>query len=163
MTSRKITKAHYESLAEFRHALRNFLRFSEDAARSAGLTPQQHQALLAIKGFAGRDYVSVGELAERLGLRHHSAVGLVDRLVKGRFARRGPSASDGRRVEVRLSPLGEQKIEQLSEAHLRELWQLRPVMKRMLDSVDRDRRAHCLRGSSLSRKTRPPITRGGPW
>ena len=77
---RPIVKADYEALAAFRHALREFLDFSQEAARRAGLTPQQHQALLAIKGYPGREVVTVSELAERLLLRHHSAVGLLDRL-----------------------------------------------------------------------------------
>src|SRR5579859_1886698 len=78
----ELSKADYEALAEFRWSLRHFLGFSEAAARAAGITPQQHQALLAIKGFPGRDKVSVGELAERLQIEHHSAVGLADRLVR---------------------------------------------------------------------------------
>ncbi|MEO6753630.1 MAG: helix-turn-helix domain-containing protein, partial [Chthoniobacteraceae bacterium] len=82
MAARKrLSKSQYEVLAAFRFALRRFLRFSEDAATAAGITPQQHQALLAIKGFPARDRVTVGELAERLQIRHHSAVGLIDRLV----------------------------------------------------------------------------------
>jgi hypothetical protein len=72
---RPIVKADYEALAAFRHALREFLDFSQAAARRAGLTPQQHQALLAIKGYPGREVVTVRELAERLLLRHHSASG----------------------------------------------------------------------------------------
>src|SRR5260221_2588954 len=79
--SGKLIKAQYETLAAFRYALRRFIRFSEKAAEVAGITPQQHQALLAIKGFPGRDRVAVGELAERLQLHHHSTVGLIDRLV----------------------------------------------------------------------------------
>jgi DNA-binding MarR family transcriptional regulator len=132
-----ITKAHYELLAEFRHALRRFLRFSQVAARSAGLTPQQHQALLAIKGFPGRDYVSVGELAERMQLRHHSAVGLVDRLARRKLVRRVVSAADRRRVEVRLSSMGEAMIARLSAAHLKELRQLGPAIRSLVESVVR--------------------------
>ena len=79
--TKQLSKSQYEMLAAFRYALRQFLHFSEEAAHAAGITPQQHQALLAVKGFRGRDCVTVGELAERLQLRHHSAVGLVDRLV----------------------------------------------------------------------------------
>ncbi|MFZ1056575.1 MAG: MarR family winged helix-turn-helix transcriptional regulator [Opitutaceae bacterium] len=135
MPRNRLTKSHYELLAEFRHALRRFQRFSQEAARSAGLTPQQHQALLAIKGWPGRDYVSVGELAGRLQLKHHSAVGLVDRLVRRRLVRRSPSGADRRRVEVSLSALGEDKIAQLSAAHFRELRQLGPVIKSLLESV----------------------------
>ena len=92
----QLDKAQYEALAAFRHALRKFLRFSETAAQAAGVTPQQHQALLAIKGFPGRDQVTVGELAERLQLRHHSVVGLIDRLVLEKLVIRLPSPKDRR-------------------------------------------------------------------
>jgi DNA-binding MarR family transcriptional regulator len=108
---------------------------SREAAHAAGLTPQQHQALLAIKGFPGREFVSVGELAERLQVRHNSAVGLVDRLARQRLVRRLPSAADRRRVEVRLSRQGEAKIERLSAAHLRELRQLGPGIRELLESM----------------------------
>jgi DNA-binding MarR family transcriptional regulator len=130
-----ISKSHYELLAELRHALRGFHRFSREAALAGGLTPQQHQALLAIKGFPGRDYVSIGELAERLQVRHHSAVGLVDRLVRRRLVRRLSSAVDRRRVEVRLTARGEAKIERLSAAHLGELRQLGPGIRKLLESM----------------------------
>ncbi len=135
MPRTRILKSHYELLAELRHALRRFQRFSRDAARAMGLTPQQHQALLAIKGYPGRDFVSMGELAERLQVRHHSAVGLVDRLVRRRLVRREHSAVDRRRVEVRLSRLGEAKIERLSAAHLKELRQLGPGIRGVLGSM----------------------------
>jgi DNA-binding MarR family transcriptional regulator len=135
MTSRRITKSHYESLAAWRYALRHFLNFSQDAARQADLTPQQHQALLAIKGFPGRDYASIAELAERLQLRHHSVVGLVDRLVSRRLLRRTPSTTDRRRVELRLTPQGEKVIEQLSASHLQELRQLGPELQRLVDAI----------------------------
>ena len=92
--TRRITKSHYELLSALRHALRRFLRFSEEAAHAAGLEPQQHQALLAIKGFPGRDHASIGELAERLQVRHHSAVGLIDRLARRGLVRRAPAAAD---------------------------------------------------------------------
>src|SRR6202044_268812 len=78
--SSPVTKADFEMLASFRYELRRFLHFSEGAAREAGLTPGQHQALLAVKGFPGKDRITIGELAERLQVAHHSAVGLVDRL-----------------------------------------------------------------------------------
>jgi DNA-binding MarR family transcriptional regulator len=138
MTRARITKSHYELLAELRHALRRFQRFSREAARATGLTPQQHQALLAIKGFPGRDYASVGELAERLQVQHHSAVGLVDRLVRQGLARRVSSTLDRRRVEVRLSAKGEAKIERLSAAHLQELRQLGPGIRSLLESMAKE-------------------------
>lgn len=130
-----LSKAQYESLAGLRHALRSFLRFSQDAARTAGISPQQHQALLAIKGFPGRDYVTIGELAVRLHVRHHSAVGLVDRLVRRQLVRRTPSKDDRRRVHVRLSASGEALVARLSAAHLQELRQIRPQLRRLLDAM----------------------------
>src|SRR3979490_1435689 len=76
--NKNVSKKEYEMLASFRYALRQFLHFSEQAAIAAGITPQQHQALLAIKGYPGRDCILVRELAERLQIRHHSAVELID-------------------------------------------------------------------------------------
>ena len=131
----EITKAHYELLAALRHALRRFLHFSQEAAEGAGLTPQQHQALLAIKGFPGRDFATIGELAAQLHLRHHSTVGLVDRLVERRLVRRTPSKEDRRRVEVSLAPQGEQLIRKLSAVHLAELREHGPELHRLLGSI----------------------------
>jgi DNA-binding MarR family transcriptional regulator len=130
-----LTKSHYETLAALRHALRRFLRFSADAARSAGLPSQQHQALLAIKGFPGRDYLTVGELAERLRIRHHSAVGLVDRLMRRKLVGRVHSKTDRRRVHVSLTARGEALIARLSESHLAELRQLGPELRGLIDSM----------------------------
>ncbi len=130
-----LTKSDFERLAALRRALRRFLRFSQEAARAGGLAPQQHQVLLAIKGFPGRDYASIGELAEALDLRHHSAVGLVDRLARRRLVRRAPSAADRRRVEIRLTARGEAILARLSAAHLRELRQLGPELRRLLRSL----------------------------
>jgi DNA-binding MarR family transcriptional regulator len=133
----RLTKSHYETLAGLRHAWRRFLNFSQDAARRSGLTPQQHQALLAIKGFPERDFVSIAELADRLQLRHHSTVGLVDRLVRRRLLLRGASATDRRRVELRLTPKGEKILEKLSRTHLRELRELGPELHRLIGSITR--------------------------
>lgn len=130
-----LAKSHYELLAALRHALRRFLNFSESAARRGELTPQQHQALLALKGFPGRDYVSVGELAERLHLRHHSAVGLVDRLVQRGLLRRTRSKADRRKAEVRLTAGGDAIIARLSAVHLQELRQLGPELHRLIGSI----------------------------
>jgi DNA-binding MarR family transcriptional regulator len=130
-----LTKKDYELLASLRHTLRLFLSFSQKAARQAGLTPQQHQALLAIKGFPGRDHTSVSELAERLQLRHHSVVGLVDRLVRRGVLRRLPNRTDRRRVELHLSPRGEKLIERLSVVHLAELRQRGKELHRVIGSL----------------------------
>ena len=128
----KLSKAQYELLASFRHALRRFLHFSETAATTAGITPQHHQALLAIKGFPGRESASVGELAERLQIRHHSAVGLVDRLVADKLVRRKHSTGDHRQVMVSLTPRGERVLQNLSELHHVQLKTLGPELRRML-------------------------------
>ncbi|HVU23738.1 MAG TPA: MarR family transcriptional regulator [Opitutus sp.] len=133
-----LVKSDYEALAALRHALRRFLRFSAEAARAAGLPPQQHQALLAIKGFPGREYVTIGELAERLRVKHHSAVGLVDRLARRQLVRRAPAAADRRRVHVALTARGEALIARLSETHLAELRQIGPELRRLIAAMPRD-------------------------
>jgi DNA-binding MarR family transcriptional regulator len=130
--TKPLTKSQYEMLAGFRYALRQFLHFSERAAHAAGVTPQQHQALLAIKGFPGRDCVTVGELAERLQLRHHSAVGLVDRLAAEKLVTRAPSTGDRRQVFVQLTPRGQKVLETLSTAHSRQLRRLGPRLTHLL-------------------------------
>lgn len=117
----KISKAEYESLAGFRHALRAFLRFSEVAARSEGLTPQQHQLLLAIKGMPGREWSTVSELADALQFNHNGAVQLVDRVESIGFVRRVPSQTDRRVVEVHLTQSGLDVLARLTELHCREL------------------------------------------
>lgn len=134
-TKRRITKAQYETLASFRYALRLFLRFSEDAAQSVGLKPQQHQALLAIKGFPDRDSITVGELAERLQIRHHSAVGLVDRLCALRLLSRKVSSEDRRHVELTLTDSGEDLLERLSEAHQAQLRTIGPRITEILQRL----------------------------
>lgn len=124
----------YAALADWRYLLRQFMRFSEEAAHDAGLTPQQHQALLAIKGSAEGE-VSLAELAERLQVRHHSAVGLVDRLERHGLVSRASGDGDRRRVFVRLSPSGEERLAVLSAAHRNELQRLAPVLRAALDRL----------------------------
>lgn len=125
----RLAKADYETLAEFRHLLRRFVAFSDAAAEAAGLRPQQHQALLVIKGFAGRERITIGELAERLGIRHHSAVGLVDRLVARNLACRRADRMDRRQVEIALTPRAEALLTRLSLAHRGELTRLAPLFQ----------------------------------
>jgi DNA-binding MarR family transcriptional regulator len=127
-----LTKADYEILAGFRQALRSFTTFSEAAARVAGLTPQQHQALLAIKGAPGRDTLSVGEIADVLGIKPHSAVELVDRLEAAALVRRNPDPQDRRRMLVSLTAQAEAQLADLSAAHVRELQAIRPALLRLL-------------------------------
>ncbi len=131
----RVTKAEYVALAAFRHALRQFLRYSEEAAAAAGLTPQQHQALLALKGFPGRDEITIGELAERLQIRHHSAVELVDRLCSEGLVRRESSLLDRRQVRIELTARGVSFLERLSAAHKDELRRIAPSLHRILDEL----------------------------
>jgi DNA-binding MarR family transcriptional regulator len=132
----RLNQAQYETLAAFRYALRKFTHFSESAAEAAGVTPQQHQALLAIKGFPGRAQVTVGELAERLQLRHHSAVGLIDRLVLEKLVARTPSREDRRQVLIQLTRRGEKTLEKLSALHRKELQRVGPEFSRLLGQLD---------------------------
>lgn len=127
-----VTREQYQMLASFRYALRRFLRFSEEAALGAGITPQQHQALLAIKGFPDRDMITVGELAERLQILHHSAVGLANRLVAMKLARRERNPEDRRQVYLRLTKQGESILAQLSAAHHDQLRRIGPEIKAVL-------------------------------
>jgi DNA-binding MarR family transcriptional regulator len=122
----------YEVLAEFRYLLMRFAAFSEQAAQAAGLAPRQHQALLAIKGYPGGGEVTIGNLAERLGIRHHSTVGLVDRLVsRGHLVRRA-DPNDRRRTLLSLTASGEQALAGLSAAHRQELRRVAPLLKALL-------------------------------
>ena len=123
-----ISQAELEALANFRYALRQFLRFSDEAARAVGLTPQQHQALLSIQGFPGRDRITISELAERLQIQHHSAVGLVDRLVGLKLVKREGGQADRRQVYVRVAPTGARLLARLSAAHREELQRLGPQL-----------------------------------
>jgi DNA-binding MarR family transcriptional regulator len=133
-----LSKEQYETLAALRFALRQFQRFSEEAATATGLTPQQHQALLAIKGYPDREHVTVGELAERLQIRHHSAVGLVDRLAKEKLVRREPSQEDRRQVHIRLTSKGETLLEGLSAVHHEQLRRIGPEWSLLLQRLAAD-------------------------
>ncbi len=134
---RQIDKSQYETLAAFRYALRRFLRFSEGAAEAAGIMAQQHQALLAIKGFPARDKITVGELAERLQLRHHSAVGLIDRLVAEKLVAREPSVEDRRQVLIQLTRRGEEVLEKLASVHREQLKRIGPEISQLLGRLGR--------------------------
>jgi DNA-binding MarR family transcriptional regulator len=127
----------YGTLAEFRYQLRKFLAFSETAAQESGLTPQQHQALLAIKGFSNSEPISVGDLARFLLIRHHTAVELMDRMTKLGLLSRVVDADDGRRVLVKLTGKGEQKLRTLSKIHFEELRSASPALARILKSFQR--------------------------
>lgn len=123
-----ISKPEFESIASFRYAMRRFLRFSEQAARREGITPQQHQLLLAIKGFPGRDSATVSELADRLQMRQHSMVGLIDRTEAQGLVRREQGLTDRRQVFVSLTTAGEAKLRKLSVQHRYELASMREAL-----------------------------------
>jgi DNA-binding MarR family transcriptional regulator len=116
-----LTKEDFEALARFRFGIRRYLRFSEETVRSHGLAPQQYQLLLALKGFPGRDWATVRELAERLQLRHHSVVELVNRAQGAGLVQRTTDPDDARMVRVSLTGDGEQILARLSALHRDEL------------------------------------------
>jgi DNA-binding MarR family transcriptional regulator len=126
-----LADADYRALAEFRFQLRTFLAFASNAAEQAGLAPQQHQALLVIKGYPADDEPTIGYLAERLLIRHHSAVGLVDRLGKAGFLKRNIGKEDRRKVTLALTAKGEAVLAKLATAsrgELRRLALLKPLL-----------------------------------
>jgi len=127
-----LTAVDYENLLEFRTSLRKFLHWSETRARDAGLTPAQHQLMLAVKGHPGDDPPTVGDLADYLLLRHHSAVELIDRAVAAGLVQRARDDGDGRIIRIRLTPEGEARLRRLSTAHLDELRRLAPVLDHLI-------------------------------
>lgn len=124
----------FRALANFRYELRLFLSFSKKAARNVGLTTQQHQALLAIRGF-GTNGLGVGELADRLLLRPHSASELVDRLQRVGLIKRASFDQDKRQVRVVLTEEAEIKLARLSHIHREELRRIGPVLNEVLSAV----------------------------
>jgi DNA-binding MarR family transcriptional regulator len=129
---RKLDKSDYRALSEFRYLLRCFLEFSQEAARNVGLTTRQHQALLAIKGFKEDRPVAIGDLAERLRIRHHSAVELVNRLCDAGLLVRVQDPQDQRRVLLSLTERTDEMLADLSAAHLDELSRIEPMLRRIL-------------------------------
>jgi DNA-binding MarR family transcriptional regulator len=118
---RKVRDFEYAALAELRYRIRHFVQGSDQAALSAGIEPQQYQMLLAIRGLSNHDEASIGRLAERMLLRHHSAVGLIDRLESQGFVRRTRSRTDLRRVRVSLLPRGKRVLEDIVRQRMDEL------------------------------------------
>jgi DNA-binding MarR family transcriptional regulator len=118
---RPVTDSDYQRLLAFRTEIRRFLHWSEEQAEALGLTAAQHQLLLAIRGHADRRGPTIGDVADALFLRHHSAVGLVDRTEAAGLIRRAPDRDDHRRVRLRLTPSGARKLASLSRRHLEEL------------------------------------------
>ena len=129
--TRTIADRDYERLLEVRTALRRFLHWSGEEAASAGLTPAQHQLLLAVRGHPGGEAPTIGELAEHLLLRHHGAVQLVDRAEAGGWVRRAGDALDHRVVRVEVTAKGRRALERLAPSHLEELRRVRQVLSEL--------------------------------
>ena len=130
-----ISMTDYYALAEIRYQIRRFLHFSEEAAREAGLVPQQHQLLLALKGLPAGRKATISELAERLQLRHHSTVELIDHLVERGLIKRSRDEADQRRVLIHLTSQGEQVLRSLSLLHRHELQLAGPAFVRALAAL----------------------------
>jgi len=124
-----LIKKDFEVLSEFRYHMRRFMRFSEEAAHAEGITPQQYLVLLHIKGFPGREWASIGELAERLQLQPHGVVALVSRCEAGGLVKRKASETDRRQVEVHLQDKGARLLNRLAALHRAELKSLGSAFK----------------------------------
>jgi DNA-binding MarR family transcriptional regulator len=124
-------------MGAFRLALRKFSAFSETAAQEAGLTAQQHQALLAVRAHGGPDPMTIGELAECLLIKNHSAVELVARLVARGLVTRTPSEADRRRIELHLTPQAKTVLEEITRKNLAELGSTAPVFRDLLRTLRR--------------------------
>ena len=119
-----LTKAQFEALSEFRYQLKRFLNFSETAAKELGLTPLQYLSLLHIQGYPGRNWASVGELAERLQMSHHATVALLTRCEELDLVERRKNENDKRKVDVYLTDKGREYLQQLAQQHKTELQSL---------------------------------------
>ena len=130
-----LSPSDYQRLAEVRYQIRRFLRFSEEAARAAGIEPQQHQLLLAVKGMPDGRATTIGDVADRLQIQHHSAVELVDRLCDRGMIRRVRAESDRRQVLLYLTESGDAILRDLSRHHLDELRTAGPVLMEALQAM----------------------------
>ena len=131
--------ADYARLAAYRQALREFLRFSEEAAAQAGLSSQHYQAMLIVRACDDDESVTINDLAGKLLIKHNSAVGLVDRLVKRGLIRREPSRQDRRKVELVLSARGRKVLAELAQTHRRELERIGPELARLIGEASKAR------------------------
>ena len=132
-----LDEADFEHLLQLRTGLRRFLRWSEEQSKAAGLTPAKHQLLLAIRGHPDPAGPTIGEIADYLVLRHHSAVGLIDRTVRDGLVSRNPDENSRSVVRVALTPDGIAKLEALAETHLQELAHLAPTMRALWRTIER--------------------------
>ena len=134
----RLRTSDYARLAAFRVQLREFLRFSEDAAAAVGLTSQHYQAMLVLRASPDGEPVTINDLARKLLIKHNSAVGLVDRLEREGLIGRAPSRADRRKVELRLSPKGRQVLAKLAGMHREELERIGPALRQLIADVFRD-------------------------
>lgn len=132
-----LTDDDYQALGEFRRAIRQFLAFSEEGARAYGLTSQQHQALLAIKAHRGPDPISIGDLAQCLLIKNHSAVELVARLIERDLVSRRDDEADRRRVVLALRPRGADILETISRRNLGQLRQGADILAEIIEAARR--------------------------
>jgi DNA-binding MarR family transcriptional regulator len=136
MVEAELDDDQYARLLEFRTGLRRFLRWSETQSKAAGVTPAHHQLMLAIRGSRERRGPTIGEVAEQLLLRHHSAVGLVDRAVDAGLVERVVDDTDHRVVRLRLTPGGARRLRQLTQLHLAELDRMRSSLRPLWSGLD---------------------------
>ncbi len=135
MSDRSLSDGDYQALARFRHALRLFVSFSETAARQAGIAPAQHQLLLAVRGWGGDGDPSIAEVAELLVLKHHSVVELAQRAEAAGWLVAGDDPADGRRRRLRLTEVGQDKLDELSVRHRDELRRFRSELGAILGEL----------------------------
>ena len=149
-----LISADYRALAEFRYQIRRFLAFSENAASAIGIEPQQHQLLLAVQGMPAGHKVRIGDLAERLQIRHHSAVELVGRMEAKGLVVRVPGETDRREVHVRLTPRGNRILRALTVIHRDELRRAAPALVSSLRKVCERSEANAAKAGSRSGRLR---------
>lgn len=153
MSTHDLKSSDYAALAEFRYQIRRFLHFSEQASRAAGVEPQHHQLMLAIRGTGGKNGTRIAELAERLQIQHHSAVELISRLEEKGLIQRNRSVEDRREVYVSLTPRGEQVLRELTLHHREELRSAAPALIAALGRVTGRANRPATRTAATSRAT----------
>ena len=153
-SAKPIRSSDYQAMGAFRLALRRFAAFSDAAARDAGLTPQQHQALLAIRAHTGAEPMTIGELAECLMIKNHSAVELVGRLVDRDLVARTHSESDRRRILLRLTAEAEALVAKVTRNNLRELSSTAPIFRDLLKTLRRIGAEHGTEGAEPQSRNR---------
>jgi DNA-binding MarR family transcriptional regulator len=151
-----LDQSDFEHLLDLRTGLRRFLRWSQEQAKAAGLTPAKHQLLLAVRGHPGPSAPTVGELADYLVLRHHSAGELISRAVKDGLVRRSPDPTSKSLVRVTLTPAGGAKLDALAEAHVEEIAHLAPTMRTLWRQLE-----HAADGNTRHPAAREPVTTPG--